>query len=473
MTGTATGLGVGFALTLAVMLWLGVRSGARVHSSSDFSVGGRRAGPVIVAGAIMGTLVGGASTVGTAQLAYLYGFSAWWFTLGAGIGCLVLGVVFAKPLRASGRETVTRMIADEYGPVARAVSGLCVSAGIFLNVIAQVLAGVSLLGTLTGMAAMPAAAITVVCMGTFVLFGGVWGAGMAGAAKTVLLYAAAILGGVVALALAGGVRGIAASFPPLPWFSLFGRGFRADAAAGFSLVVGVLSTQTYIQAVLSGKTLRASVTGTLASAALIPPIGLAGIVIGLYMRMRHPGLESATVFPRFVLEHLPPWLGGVVFAALFIAAVGTGAGLALGVGVIAAKDLYGWIAGPEARDRMVLAVSRGAIVAILGAALLFISGNLQSLILRWSYLSMGLRGAAILAPLVCALFLKGRVPAPFAVAAIVAGPLGMVAAGAWKGLPVDPLVAGVIASSVVMAAGAIAGRPGRAGPGRTARSAGD
>ena len=34
----------------------------------------------------MGTLVGGSSTIGTAQLAFDYGISAWWFTLGGGVG---------------------------------------------------------------------------------------------------------------------------------------------------------------------------------------------------------------------------------------------------------------------------------------------------------------------------------------------------------------------------------------------------
>ena len=42
----------------------------------------------------MGTLVGGASTIGTAQLAYSFGFSAWWFTLGAGLGCVMLAAFY-------------------------------------------------------------------------------------------------------------------------------------------------------------------------------------------------------------------------------------------------------------------------------------------------------------------------------------------------------------------------------------------
>lgn len=82
---------IGIVITFGIILFVSIYSGSKVKSSSDFSVGGKKARRGIVAGTIMGTLVGGASTVGTAQLAFLFGFSAWWFTLGAGIGCLILG----------------------------------------------------------------------------------------------------------------------------------------------------------------------------------------------------------------------------------------------------------------------------------------------------------------------------------------------------------------------------------------------
>ncbi|MGL5694605.1 MAG: hypothetical protein ACRCXA_11045, partial [Peptostreptococcaceae bacterium] len=81
---------VGAILILVLITGVGIYSGKKVKSAGDFAVGGRQAGAGIIAGSIIGTLVGGASTIGTAQLAYTYGFSAWWFTLGGGIGCLIL-----------------------------------------------------------------------------------------------------------------------------------------------------------------------------------------------------------------------------------------------------------------------------------------------------------------------------------------------------------------------------------------------
>ena len=87
------GLILGIIVALGIITAAGVWSGRQVRNASDFSGGGAKAGSAIVAGTIIGTLVGGSSTVGTAQLAYTYGMSAWWFTLGGGIGCLVAGIL--------------------------------------------------------------------------------------------------------------------------------------------------------------------------------------------------------------------------------------------------------------------------------------------------------------------------------------------------------------------------------------------
>ncbi|WP_154029526.1 sodium:solute symporter family transporter [Romboutsia lituseburensis] len=110
----------------------------------------------MVAGSIIGTLVGGASTIGTAQLAFNYGFSAWWFTLGGGIGCLILGLGFAKPLYNSEITTLPQVFAREYGQTASTVSTVLMSIGSFLSIVAQVLSGIALVTTVSHLGSFPA-----------------------------------------------------------------------------------------------------------------------------------------------------------------------------------------------------------------------------------------------------------------------------------------------------------------------------
>ena len=99
---------LGIIITLTAIVGLSIYSGKSAKEKKG-------ANSWIVAGAIMGTLVGGSSTVGTAQLAYMYGMSAWWFTLGSGIACLVLALIYAKPLHRSGNQTLMCFIKNEYG----------------------------------------------------------------------------------------------------------------------------------------------------------------------------------------------------------------------------------------------------------------------------------------------------------------------------------------------------------------------
>jgi len=387
---------IGIVFTLLLITLAGVYSGRKVKTSADFSVGGKQAGTGIIAGTIMGTLVGGAATIGTAQLAFMYGFSAWWFTLGAGVGCLILGLFFCGPLYRSNKETVPQILAEEFGDLASPISSVFVSLGTFLNIIAQILAGVALLTSIFEINAITAGIISIMLMAFYVIFGGVWGAGIVGVVKLILLYISVIAGGIIAITSGGGIGQFISTFPTYPYFSLFGRGIWIDGASGLSLIFGVLSTQTYIQAVLSAKTLREAKKGSLISAFLIPPIGIAGIFIGLFMKMNHPDINPASAFPQFVLNYMNPWLGGVVLATLLVAVVGTGAGLSLGISTILTKDIYKNHINKNVDDYNLLRISRWIIVISLALGLLFITGNVKSLILKWSFMSMGLRGATVI-----------------------------------------------------------------------------
>ena len=199
----------GIALVLFLIVGVGLFSGKRVKGASDFVDGGKKAGPFLVCGTIMGSLVSSQATVGTAQLAFHYGLAAWWFTLGAGIGCLILGVMYARPLRDSGCITELQIISRSYGAAAGSLGSVLCSTGIFISVLAQVVACSGLAITLFPHIPVWAAALaSIIIMCFYVIFGGAWGAGMGGIVKLVLLYAASLVGMVYALSVSHGIGGI-------------------------------------------------------------------------------------------------------------------------------------------------------------------------------------------------------------------------------------------------------------------------
>jgi SSS family solute:Na+ symporter len=437
---------VGVAATLVAMIAVGLYAGSKVKSSSDFATGGRQAGQSVVAGAIMGTLVSGASTIGTAQLAFQYGFSAWWFTLGAGIACAVLGLGTARRFYAGSCETIAQYLVKTYGTPIGPIATVFGALGMFLSMISQALAFIALMTTMFPIGPVAAATIGIAFVLCYVLFGGVWGVGLVGVAKLILLYVAMISCGAIAFAMMGGVGGLQASFPAFPWFSLFGRGLEKDLAGGFSLVVGVLSTQTYAQAIAAGRSFSAARKGALWSALLIPPIGLGGIMVGLFMRANFPGTPSSEVLPAFILGYLPPVLAGVILATLLITAVGGWAGLLLGISTMFTRDIYQRFIRQQAKQGEALLVQRAAIVVVVLLSALVATGNAGSLILGWSFLSMGLRGCTILCPLLGAMFFPRYLTPPAGIAAAFLGPVTNMVWFLCFPKGIDPLYPGLLAS---------------------------
>ena len=456
------GMIIGLVVTIVVIAGLSIFSGTRAKGGES-----AKNGSAIVAGVIIGTLVGGSSTVGTAQLAYNYGMSAWWFTLGGGIACLILAIFYVGPLRHKNCPTLVGMIRQEYGDGAGMAASLLSSVGTFINIISQLISATAVIAViLPTLGTVPALIISAAFMVLYVVFGGTKGAGMVGILKTLLLYVAMMGCLVMVLYLTGGLREFVTMVNGIDnpdgvhFFSLIARGAGEDIGAGLSLVLGVLTTQTYAQAVLSAKSDAAGRRGALLSAFLIPPIGVGGILVGLYMRATHPGIVAKTALTAFTLEYMPPVLAGVILGTLFIAVVGTGAGLALGISTIVSNDIVKKVTHRLDDPKKSGLFSKLCIVLVLALACCLSTGSLGDTILQFAFMSMGLRGAVVFIPLCAALWLPGKIDKKFAIASIIVSPIIVLLFGTVFAdlIPIDSLFIGILASIIIMGAGLAAGR---------------
>lgn len=395
------GMIFGVMIVIAVISLTAFVSGLQVRSTREFTVAGHRAGWPIVSGIIVGALVGGSSTVGTAQAAFVYGLPAWWFTLGAGIGCLVLGIFFVGPLRRTGLETLPQYLTTAFGQSIRPLVAVCDSFGIFITIPAQAASAIALLTvllrwTLPSIAAL-VAAITVV----YVLTGGAISAGVAGFVKLLIGFAALLVFGAVALYLAGGVAPLQAVLPG-KYFSLFGNGFWKDIGNGLGIVFGVPATQVYVQAVLSGRDERQSRTGTLLAGLGTTVFGLGGVAVGMFMRVHEPGIAPAQALPLFAAHYFPPVMGGVMLGAILVTVITCAGGLALGIATMFTRDLYQRYMRPDMGDREGLMVARTVIVVVVLAGVLIGGSDLLKLIIGYSFLAFAFRADAMLVPVLVA-----------------------------------------------------------------------
>lgn len=497
---------VGILLTVGIILAVSILSGRKVKDAKAFTTGGK-AGSWMVCGAILGTLVGGQSTIGTAQLAFSFGISAWWFTIGASLGALLLAVVYASPIRRSGCTTLFEIVSHEYGRRVETVGSVLFLIGIFISIMSQVLSSTAMVTSLFGIPLVWAAIISAVLIMLFVLFGGIRSAGAAGIIKLLLLYITSVAAGVVVWHLGHGFNGIAESIDALyanavvadcngitdaesihrRYGNMVARGLLKDIGGCLSLMLGVVTTQTYAQGILSASTTAKARRGSLWCAALIPLIGAACTLVGMYMRghyitaselaaLQNAGQplpdgvgvigSSLQAFPTFVLDCLPPWIGGIALGAMLVNILGCGSGLALGAATILVRDVYsnirllkvGKVVGRRLPCKAViighspLVQTRLSIVGLLCLAVVVALSIKDTFINDLGFLSLGLRAVALLFPLSFALFLPHRFSARRIVPAMMTGTAVMLLAKLLS-LPAAPIYYSLGASAIIILSG--------------------
>ncbi|PIE72667.1 MAG: PutP [Deltaproteobacteria bacterium] len=400
---------VTFLLTFICISGLAIRRSAHVKSVDDFSVASRSLSGRGVSWIIIGTLVGGVSTIGTVQMAYTHGISAGIFTFGSSLSCFLLGCFFARPLREEKVITVSEYLGRYFGQRFRYYCSTVNSAGMFIHVVAQFLAAIAILQSIFHCNDGLSVLLTMILIGIFVITGGVTGAGLIGKVKFFMLYFIMFISAATALYKTGGMETIIAMLPrelDMLGFTRYGKS--AAIVDLVSMLIGVLSTQIYLQAIFSAKDVREARNGAFLSATLIPPIGLLGIIIGLYLRGQYPELpvSPAQALPFYLEQTFPPALAAFFSAGILLTVLGTGAGLTLGVTTNIYND---FLSGKKILRRLTvppITVVRLSTLVVLAVAALLVFSGLDSAILRWSYMSMGMRGCAVFAGLFILVFFK-------------------------------------------------------------------
>ena len=477
---------LGIVLSIILIEVVGIMSSKKVKTAADFSHAGGKAGTWVVCGTIMGTLIGGQSTVGTAQLAFTYGISAWWFTLGAALGCVVLAIGYVVPLRRSGCTTLLEVVSKEYGKKAEVLGSVLCSLGMFVSVVAQILSASALLMTLFPMRFYMAAATSCLIMMIYVVFGGLWSAGIGGVVKLILLCVSTLAGGIIVLTLTDGYHGLMTSIEELigtlvetqggvshenindRYNNLFARGAAKDIGSCLSVILGVLATQSYAQGIWAAKTDSVARKGAMISAVLTIPIGAACVLIGLYMRGHYVTVEeldvmnaagrslpgdigvmatTAQAFPVFITHRMPEFLGGIVLGTLLITIIIGGSGLTLGASTILVRDVFMKINPSLSESSKNLKISRLTIVGILLMSVIVAATFSGSFINDLGFLSMGLRATAVFLPLTLALFFSKRFKYQWIVVSIIAGTAALVVSQFIQ-FPVDGIFVGLAVAAI-------------------------
>jgi SSS family solute:Na+ symporter len=254
----------------------------------------------------------------------------------------------------------------------------------------------------------------------------------------------------VALAHVGGVAALTAA-PGAP--ATFGDFFYSGGARSgwtFLLLLGpaFVISPGLLQKTYGATSERAIRVGLVAVAAAQGLFGFLPAVLGMAGRAEHPGITDLNVvLPTVLIEQLPVALGALGLAAVYSAEVSTCDAILFMLATSLSQDLYKRFLKPDASDRELLRVARGASVAG-GAGGVLLALQLPTVIDALS-IFYTLLGVSLFVPVLGGLYTR-RPGTPEALASIVAGISGALAMR-WLPHParwwLDPGVVGLLAAA--------------------------
>ncbi|MEI0492982.1 sodium:solute symporter family protein [Brachyspira intermedia] len=201
-------------LYLVAMLLIGVYSSKKISNSNDFALAGRNLGPVLLAGTLAATNIGGGTSLGLAEQAFgKWGLSAVWYVITASIAYLVLAFL-AQRFRNAMVTTVSEYFYKRYGKANALVTSIIMGLPMIGITAAQIIASASILTVMTGWNYKLSVVIVTIVVTSYSSMGGLWGVAFTDLIQGSLVFIGSLVAIPFALNYAGGFDHVLANLTP-------------------------------------------------------------------------------------------------------------------------------------------------------------------------------------------------------------------------------------------------------------------
>lgn len=375
---------------LLLMLWIGWYSSTKISTNTDFMVAGRRLGPLLMAGTLAATEIGGGSSLGVVQNGMSgYGISASWYIITMGIAFVILSFI-APRFRAATVKTVPEYFRRRYGKT----SGIVTAVIMFLPLVGltagQFIASAVILSTMLNIDYQVAVIIVAVVVTVYSIMGGLWSVTLTDFVQVFLIVLGMIIAVPYAMNYAGGWDRIVANIPKgtldmFQGYDLFGI---------ISLVIMYTATfsvgQEAVSRFYAAKDEKTAKRGAWLAAlvnfiyAFVPTtlgvITLALINMGKFSSSQFEAVGARYALPVLAIHTMPALVCGLLFSGIISATMSSSDSDLLGAGSIFANDIYRAVLKPDASSKSVMAVTK-LVMCLVGAASMFIAlFNTQSIV---------------------------------------------------------------------------------------------
>lgn len=391
-----------YAAGMITLGWYGMR---RAKTRDDYLVAGRNLGPGFYLGTMAATVLGGASTIGTVRLGYVYGISGFWLCGAIGLGIVGLSLFLAKPLLKLKIYTVTQVLERRYNPSARHASALIMLVYALMIGATSTIAIGTVMQVLFGMQFWVSILVGGGVVVLYSTIGGMWSLTLTDIVQFLIMTI-----GLVFLLMpmsiidAGGWDALVTKLPA-SYFDFTAIGWDTILTYFLIYFFGIFIGQDIWQRVFTARSEGiAKVAGTAAGIYCVL-YGLAGALIGMAAKVLLPDLDNVNnAFASIVQTTLPNGVRGLVIAAALAALMSTASAGLLAASTTVTQDLLPRLRGGressngDVHENRIATLLLG--VVVLGIALV-VSDVISALTLAYNLLVGGM-----LIPLIGAIYWK-------------------------------------------------------------------
>ncbi len=363
---------------MAAMIGIGLYAKTKIKDSTDYHLAGRRLGPIMLAGTLAATEIGGGSSVGVASKAYGdWGLSAGWYVVSAGIGILLVSFI-APYMRKAMATTVPEIIGRRYGKSSYTIASLLSFVASIALAAVQITATASIIHVLTGFSLVWAILLTGLGVVFYTYIGGMWSVTLTDFVQFFIIVFGFAIAVPFAFHNAGGFETVMSNLPPEQLgFTKIGWGTIIGLTIMYFMTFS--TGQEAVQRYYSAKNQKVAVTGSLLCGILMTLYAFIPAVLGLIALATFPTINANDALAIVSVELLPPVISGILLSGVISATLSSASGNLLAVASVYVKDIHGSILKKEVLPQNELKLSK-VVVALSGFGAIGISLFSQQII---------------------------------------------------------------------------------------------
>ncbi len=329
-----------FIYLISITLF-GVWIGKKQRNTRDYFLGDRNLPWTAVCFSVVATETSTLTFISIPGLAYLTNLNFLQITLGFFLGRIIISFTLLPAYYRGELFTAYELLGNRFGPNLRSFASVVFQITRLLADGVRLFATAIPLAVLTGWSYSTSIVVIAFFTIIYTYVGGIRAVVWMDVIQMTLYVGGALLAGYVLLnQLPHGFQSVIAAAGPDNKFEIFNTGFSGGLIGFFrdpyTLISGILggaflsmashgSDQLIVQRLLSCKDLRSSQKALIASGGVVIVQFALFLVIGLGLFAYYEGapIRSDEIFPRFIVEALPPGVSGFIIAGIFAAAMST------------------------------------------------------------------------------------------------------------------------------------------------------